>query len=77
MNFLLKLLGAKKRMEIRGGKLWEITRVWGIDLLKVEREPVKPEPFVPPQSGLIEGVRMHDIRQHDDTSNLTRKPDLM
>jgi len=51
MDFLLKLLGAKKRMKIQGGKLWEITRLWGFDLRKIEREPAKPEPFIPPERG--------------------------
>jgi len=77
MDFLLKLLGAKKRMKIQGGKLWEITRLWGFDLRKIEREPAKPEPFIPPERGKIEGLRMHDIKQHDDDNNLTRNPDLM
>ena len=77
MNPLLKLLGAKNRMEIRRGKLWEVTRVCGMDLFEVEREPAKPEPFTAPRSGQIEGVRIHEIKQHDDVSNLTRKPDLL
>ena len=51
MNVLLKILKAKTRNEIRGGKLWEITRLWGMDISTVEKEVAKPAPFVRPEGG--------------------------
>src|SRR5258708_6480443 len=49
-NFLIKLLKVKKRNEIRSGKLWEVTRAFGVDLMEVELEPVKPEAFKKPEA---------------------------
>lgn len=77
MNFFLKLLKAKKRHEIRGGKLWEITRVLGIDVLEVEREPAKPEPFKKPEGGTVEAMRVHIIKAENNATNLTKDPDFM
>jgi hypothetical protein len=77
VNFFLKLLKAKKRNEIRGGKLWEVTRVWGIDVLEVKQEPAKPEPFKKPEGGTVDAMRVHFIKGEDNVTNLTKDPDLM
>jgi len=77
MNFLLKLLKAKKRNEIRDGKLWEITRLWGIDVQKVELEPAKPLPREKPVGGHVESVRVHILKGEDNVTNMTKNPDLM
>jgi hypothetical protein len=77
MNLFLKLLKAKNRYEIRGGKLWEVTRVWGIDVLKMEREPAKPEPFKKPAAGTVDAMRVHILKEENNVTNLTKKPDLL
>ena len=77
MNFFLRLLGAKKRNEIRKGKLWEVTRLWGMDIHKVEREPAKPLPRQKPTGGQIEAVRVHTIKEEDNVTNLTKNADLI
>jgi hypothetical protein len=77
VNFLLKLLKAKKRNEIRGGKLWEITRVWGMDVLTVEREVAKPEPFKKPEGGKVDAMRVHVIKGEDNVTNLTKDADFL
>jgi len=77
VKFLLKILGAKTRNEIRGGKLWEITRLWGKDRMITMVEPAKPAPFVRPQGGKVEGIRTHAIKDQDDVTNLTKKPELL
>ena len=77
MDVFLKLLGAKKRNEIRNGKLLEITRVWGIDLLEVEQEPGKPEPFKKPESGKVDIMRVHIIKTENNVTNLTKDPNLL
>ena len=77
MNFLLKLLKGKKRNEIRGGKLWEVTRVWGIDVLEIRREPAKPEPFKMPEGGTVDAMRVHIIKGENNVTNLTKNPELL
>lgn len=77
MNFLLKLLKAKKRNEIRDGKLWEITRVWGMDVQKVELEVAKPAPFVKPEGSAVDAVRVHIIKGEDNVTNLTKDADFL
>jgi hypothetical protein len=77
VNFFLKLLKAKKRQEIRNGKLWEITRVWGRDVHKVEMELVKPLPREKPTGGHVEAVRVHVLKGPDDVTNLTKNADLL
>jgi hypothetical protein len=74
---LLKLLGAKKREEIRGGKLWEITSLWGYDLATVEKEVAKPAPFVRPEPMAVDKMRVHVIRPENNATNLTKDPDLV
>ena len=78
VNFLLKMLKAKKRREIRAGKLWEITRVWGRDIQKVEIEPAKHEPIVrKAESKKVDSMRIHVLKAQDDVTNLTKNPDLL
>ena len=77
MNFFLKLLKAKKRHEIRGGKLWEVTRVWGRDVLVVEQEVAKPEPFKKPEGGTVDAMRVHIIKGTNNVTNLTKDADFM
>jgi len=77
VNFVLKLLKAKTRNEIRGGKLWEITRLWGIDIRVVEKEVAKPAPFVRPEGGTIDKMQVHIIKGEDNKTNLTKKPELL
>lgn len=77
MNFLLKLLGAKKHQEIRSGKLWEITRIWGIDVLVQEQEVAKPEPFKRPEGGQVDAMRVHIIKGENNVTNLTKNADLL
>ena len=74
---LLKLLGAKKREEIRGGKLWEITYLWGYDLSTVEKEVAQPAPFVRPEALPVDKMRVHVIRPENNATNLTKDPDLI
>jgi len=71
------MLKAKKRQEIRAGKLWEITRVWGHDVQKVEIEPAKPLLREKPKGGHVEAVRVHILKGPDDVTNLTKKADLL
>ncbi len=78
MNFLLKLLNAKKRQEIRRGKLWEITRIGGFDVRTVELEPAKPLPFNrPTPEGKVDSIRVHIIKGGDNVTNLTKNPELL
>jgi hypothetical protein len=77
VNLFLKLLKAKNHNEIRGGKLWEVTRVWGMDVLKTEQDVAKPEPFKKPESGTVEGMRVHILKDEDNLTNLTKKADLL
>ncbi len=74
---LRKLLGAKKREEIRAGKLWEITRFWGFDVRWVEKEVAKPDPFVKPEAMEVDKMRVHVIRPENNDTNLTKDPDLL
>ena len=77
MNFVLKLLKAKQRNEIRHGKLWEVTRLWGMDISKVEQEPVKPLAREKPTGGKVESVRVHILKGENNVTNLTKDPDLL
>lgn len=77
VNILLRLLKAKTRNEIRAGKLWEITRLWGMDICKVEKEVAKPAPFVRPEGGQANAMRVHILKEEDNKTNLTKKPDLL
>jgi len=71
------MLGGKTRNEIRNGKLLEITRLWGKDRIMTIVEPAEPAPFVRPQGGKVEGLRVHVIKDQDDVTNLTKKPDVL
>ncbi|HEV3271865.1 MAG TPA: hypothetical protein VGZ93_06765 [Candidatus Methylacidiphilales bacterium] len=77
MNFFLKLLGAKKHNEIRYGRLWEITRLWNRDILEVEVETPKPEPFKKPEGGKADDVRVHMLKPENNVTNLTKDPNLL
>jgi len=77
VNFVFRLLGAKSRNEIRGGNLWEITRLWGKDICKFRKEAPKPAPFVRPEGGKADGMRVHILKGEDNKTNLTKKPDLL
>jgi hypothetical protein len=78
VNFVLKLLHAKKRHDIRDGKLWEITRVWGIDVFKEEKQPARPEPLIRrPECDKVDAMRVHIIKGEDNVTNLTKKPELL
>ena len=77
MSFLLRILKAKTRIEIKGGKLWEITRLWGMDVRTVEKEIPKADPFVRPEGGKIEDVRVHVLKDDNNATNLTKSPDLL
>jgi len=77
VNFVLKLLHAKRRHDIRKGKLWEITKVWGIDVFKEEKQPAKPEPLKKPEGGTVDAMRVHIIEGEDNVTNLTKKPELL
>jgi len=75
--YSLKLLKAKKRQEIRRGKLWEITRVRGRDISEVEVEVAKPEPFKRPEVKEVGALKINIITGENNKSNLTKNPDLM
>lgn len=77
VNFFAKLLGARKRNEIREGKLWEITRWWGMDISKVEQELAKPLPREKPSGGHVEAIRVHILKEADNVTNLTKNADLL
>ncbi len=77
MNLFLKLLKAKSRNEIRAGKLWEITRLWGIDIRKVEKEVAKPEPLKKQASGKVDALRVHVIKGENNVTNLTKDADFL
>ncbi len=77
MSIFLKWLKAKKRNEIRNGKLWEITRLWGWDIRKVERQPAQPEPFKKPAGGKVDEIRIHIFKAEDNVTNLTKNPELL
>jgi hypothetical protein len=77
VNFILKLLKAETRNEIRNGKLWEITRIWGRDVFEAEREPAKPEPFKKPEGGKVDALRVHIIKGENNVTNLTKNADLL
>jgi hypothetical protein len=76
-ELLLKLIGAKKRQEIRKGKLWEITRVLGMDLFETEIEPAKPDAFVKPEALAVDKMRVHVIKPPDNLTNLTKDADFL
>jgi hypothetical protein len=77
VNFVLKLLGAKSRNEIRRGKLWEITRLWSRDVSTVEKEVAKGVPLVKPEGGKIDALRVHVIGSENNVTNLTKDADLL
>jgi hypothetical protein len=77
VNIFLKALGAKQRNEIKNGKLWTITRLWGMDISRKEQAVAQPLPFVKPQGGRIEMIQTHMIKDDDNVTNLTKQPDLM
>jgi len=77
MNFFLKLLKAKKRTEIRGGKLWEITRLWGKDVRIVEQEIPQAEPFKRPEAAAVDAMRVHIIKGENNVTNLTKDSDFL
>jgi hypothetical protein len=77
VNFFLKVIGAKKRNVIHGGKLWEVTRLWGMDLVEVELEAVKPKTFKKPEGGSVDAMRVHVIIKEDNVTNLTKNPELL
>lgn len=77
MNFFLRLLQAKKHNEIRNGKLWEVTQLLGIDVRKMEQELVKPEPFKKPEGGSVDTMRVHILKEENNVTNLTKKPELL
>ncbi len=78
MNFLLKILKAKKRNEIRDGKLWEITRLWGRDISTIEKEIPKADPLVKPEGEKIAGARVHNVLgSENNVTNLTKNPDTL
>jgi len=77
VDFLLKLLGAKKRNVIRDGKLWEVTRLWGKDVVEVEQELVKAEPFKKPEGGAVDAMRVHIITKENNVTNLTKDADFL
>ena len=75
---LLKLMKAKKRNEIRHGKLWEITRVWKFDISTVELEPPRADPFVKPEGmAPVDKLRVHVIKGENNVTNLTKNADLL
>ncbi len=77
MNFFLRFLGAKKRNEIRRGKLWEITKLWGVDVWKSEKEVAQPNLRTKREGGEIEAIRPHTLKQLDNETNMTKKADLL
>lgn len=77
MNLFFKLLKAKSRNEIRGGKLWEITRLWGIDVLRVERKPAEAEPRKKREEAEVDAMRTHVIKRENNVTNLTKDADFL
>jgi hypothetical protein len=77
VNMWLRLLQAKKRNEIRDGKLWEITRVWGMDVKRVEKEPPKADPFKRPEGGDVKAVRVHVLAGENNVTNITKQSDVV
>jgi hypothetical protein len=78
MKFVARLFRMKKRNEIRGGKLWEITRIWGFDVRTVERQPAKPQPVARHKAiDNVEAMRVHTLKNHDDVKNLTKNAELL
>jgi len=76
-QLLLKLFKVKKRNEIRNGKLWEITTVWGFAVFKVERKPAEADPFIKPEGGAVDKMRVHVIAGENNVTNLTKEPELL
>ena len=78
VNLVRKLLKANSRNEIRAGKLWEITQLWGMDISTVEKEIAKPEAVVRNKVRCdIDAMRVHVITGENNTPNLTKNPDLL
>jgi hypothetical protein len=76
-EFVLKLLGAKKRTLIRDGKLWEITSVFGKDISTVEQAPVQAAEFRKPEPITTGELRVHVILPENNVTNHTKHPDLL
>ena len=77
MNIFLKLFKAKTHNEIRDGKLWEVTRVWGRDIKRVQLEVAQPEPFKRPEGGAVDAMRVHLIKGENNVTNLTKDADFL
>ena len=77
MAFLLRLLRAKKRHEIRKGKLWEISSLFGLDIHKIERQPVEGIPLERGEAMPVEKMRVHLLKPENNVTNLTKKADLL
>lgn len=77
MKFILKLLKAKERNEIRNGRLWKITRVWNIDVITEEQDLIQPEAFKKPEGGTVDAMRVHIIKGENNVTNLTRDADFL
>jgi len=75
--YKLKLIKATTRNEIRGGKLWAITSVRGHDIRMEELEPAKPLPFVKPEGGKVDAMRVHIITGENNKTNLTKDADFL
>ena len=76
-QWLLKQLGAKKRNEIRQGKLWEITSVFGYDVIVAEIQPAQADAFVKPEAMSVDKMRVHVIKPPDNVTNLTKDVDFL
>ena len=78
MNFVLKLLNAKQRNEIRKGKLYKVTRVAGLDVWRSRQKPVEAAPLnIVHEECKIEAMQVHQLKNLDDVTNLTKNTDLM
>ncbi len=77
MNFLLKILKAKTRTEIRNGKLWEITTLFGRDISTVEKEAPQAAEFVKPEAMQVDKIRVHVIKSENNITNLTKDADFV
>ncbi len=77
-NLLLKIFKGETRNEIRGGKLWEITKLWGYDMREVEVEPAKGEPLKrPSEITAVDKMRVHVIKGENNVTNLTKDADFL
>jgi len=51
--------------------------VCGIDVLRMEKKPAEPEPFVKPEGGKVEAMQVHTLKKEDDVTNLTKDAELI